>query len=470
MHIEHHTPLSPTEVLAASDKGGKKWGFLKKMSMGRMRSGSSPKEQAQQQQQYAAATVGAPVSAAGNRQPIVRAHTTAGRTSPLPPKRADHQLPQLPPIQGLPRPGPPPHTASAPLPRSVSTGSIVVGEDGALQHRSSMAGSSEPTTSPTLAHAYVTPSVSLPSISTTPSVAEEEEPEEEYLHQQPTSLQRGKSLHGSLHRKASHDALNLLSPPGALQIPLGKSVSGRTPSPHGLSPINTRAGRRRSFLPLLSNTPPPVPDVPSPNLSAHYLNQVRANANGPFVRDSAISASDTLVGSEQRGTSVGFGDMPPVTGTGSEFLPSPDPAVGEHDLMLEAEAHRQREAYKRGLRSVMAYLRDLSDLSGIPLAGDSGLQTGQNPASSPTNSPHGAVGRRPTINDGSFTSTTSSTHSGSNHGLKSKVSMISLRGGPTAGAQSVATSDTSGSGRGEEERKYKEDKKRRKGIIDELVT
>lgn len=144
MHINHSIPLSPTEVGAGGDKSGKKWGFLKKMSMGRMRSGSSPKEQAQhaqqhhQQQQYSSSTVGAP--GLPNRQPIVRAHTTAGRsTSPLPPRHHNDQGS----VRGRPEPT---HSTSAPLPRAVSSGSIAVGEDGAL-HRSSVAASAD-TTSP----------------------------------------------------------------------------------------------------------------------------------------------------------------------------------------------------------------------------------------------------------------------------------------------------------------------------------
>jgi hypothetical protein len=101
----------------------------------------------------------------------------------------------------------------------------------------------------------------------------------------------------------------------------------------------------------------------------------------------------------------------------------------------------------------MAYLRDLSDLSGVPLTSD-------NPGN--PSSPE-AKSRRPTITaDGPFGSTTS-THS-SAPGLRQKASMVSLR----AGATSTATSDSIGS-KGEEERKYKEDKKRRKGVINELV-
>ncbi|EIN13540.1 hypothetical protein PUNSTDRAFT_109739 [Punctularia strigosozonata HHB-11173 SS5] len=139
------------------------------------------------------------------------------------------------------------------------------------------------------------------------------------------------------------------------------------------------------------------------------------------------------------------------------------------------EEERAREAYTRALRSVMAYLRDLNDLS-LPVG----------PPKVPTVG-EGARSRRPTLADGGrsmttdssmasdatdagslFGSTLSSVVSGTSSQLRSPDSMTLLRSVSTANTLSIATTDSEESS-GPHERKFKDDKSKRSMIVREII-
>lgn len=226
-----------------------------------------------------------------------------------------------------------------------------------------------------------------------------------------------------LKKTKSREVLaKLTSPPNSLTPP-----SSATPA--------HRAQRRRSFLPLnaiaSNNNLPNIP-VPSP---------------GPFVLD-AIGVN---------------GIEDPVEGA-PQVVPVPEvPPVVE-----EMEAIRRREAHSRALRSIIAYLKDLFDLSAPVMPEVPGSPTQSSTPNSPSNDTRK---RRPTLNsdsrvfsDSSFV-TISSQPSSISGQLSKKQSMASLRNAAT----SITTTESSGSGGNTEERKYKEDKVRRTEIVKEIV-
>lgn len=133
------------------------------------------------------------------------------------------------------------------------------------------------------------------------------------------------------------------------------------------------------------------------------------------------------------------------------------------------EEERAREARARALRSVMAYLRDMHDLS-TSQANTMSIYGGAVPDASSA-----LRNRRPTIGDNgrlpSDTSIVSSISSApsrpeSSFHLRSPESRMELRSGITTQTNSVATTD---SGSGGEERKFKDDKAKRARIIREIV-
>lgn len=218
----------------------------------------------------------------------------------------------------------------------------------------------------------------------------------------------------------------------ALRIP--SSIPNSTSSSSLLAVTPTpRATKRRSFLPI-DMSPIPIP------------------------------AASGFVG----GVTVADGVEDEVEeGAGSAQSPPPVPKDTMEQLQ-HREEERQREARMRALRSVMAYLRDMHDLS---------LSQGPLPPIPPD--PPGVRSRRPTvvengrvISDGSSIPSMMSTPSlpssrpDSSAGLRSVDSRIGLRSGYTTQTNSVATTDSSGSG---EERKYKDDRAKRSRIIREIV-
>ncbi|KAF8323058.1 hypothetical protein DL93DRAFT_2070483 [Clavulina sp. PMI_390] len=366
-------PMSPD---GEDGQKSQKWGFLKKMSMGRMRSTTSPREQQ-----------------AGNtaavRQGVVRAHTVGSRGSAA--------YPAISPPGGM-RPDTI-HSSSAPSVPQIT-------EDGMALPPHPMNLSHLPPALPTIA---------------APLLEEEEFAGEDAPALPPKS---------EIQKKQSREALTHLTV---------ASTDSRSPSPAisaggggGLlmPQANSRAQKRRSFLPL--STPSTASGFDSPMPTPDSFAREPAPTSPHFTDDS---------------NRVSYGDD-------SQYL-----TIDAEREAQEQEAHRQREHYKRGLRSIMAYLRDLSDLSGPLGAGDN--------ISTPT-SPASGSKRRPTLNSDSRmhsdSGSGSGTGSGMGGGLHKKPSMISLSGA----AMSVATSESSGSAN-VEERKYKEDTKKRVHVVNEIV-
>lgn len=208
----------------------------------------------------------------------------------------------------------------------------------------------------------------------------------------------------------------------ALKIPATlPSSSLVVPSP------TPRATKRRSFLPI-DMSPIPIPAASS------FIPGITASGSAEDLHDA-----------------------------GGE--PSP-PAPVPKDTMEEIqrrEEERARDARMRALRSVMAYLKDMHDL-------------GLSQTLPVTDSPGGLRSRRPTMVDNRLPSDASvnslasvpplPSRPESSVNLRSTESRVGLRSGSAIQTNSVATTDSSGSG---EERKYKDDRTKRARIIREIV-
>jgi hypothetical protein len=228
--------------------------------------------------------------------------------------------------------------------------------------------------------------------------------------------------------------INGTSPlPGPSPVPSPSllSVSPSSPSPSSHS-SSTRVAKRRSFLPIGG---PPTP-LPSP---------------GPLP--SGVSLPSTN-GDEER-----------------LLTPSPiSPDTAEQ--VQRREWDRAREAYTRALRSVMAYLRDMNDLS----VTQHSLMSMYSP-SSPDIIGSGSRSRRPTVTDSgrvapdgtsSSPSSVAASRSGSSDQLRSSESITHLRSLNLSQTASIATTDSGGSIYGEE-RKFKDDSSRRMRVVKEIV-
>jgi hypothetical protein len=187
----------------------------------------------------------------------------------------------------------------------------------------------------------------------------------------------------------------------------------------------TRTAKRRSFLPI-EMAPIPIP------------------APSGFVTGVAIADDGE---------------------DGLRATPSPVQAMSM-EQMQRREEEKAREARTRALRSVMAYLRDMHDL-GLTQINTMSVYGGPTEPSTP-----GTRSRRPTVVDNgrfpSDSSVTSLSSIGASSHLRSKESRNALRSVSSAQTNSVATTDSSGSGGGEE-RKYKDDKGKRARIMREIV-
>jgi hypothetical protein len=138
----------------------------------------------------------------------------------------------------------------------------------------------------------------------------------------------------------------------------------------------------------------------------------------------------------------------------------PNSAVDADDFVARREEERAREAYTRALRSVMAYLKDMNDLSlsqGTTLSMYGG---------SPEDSPSIPRSRRPTVVERANPERTISRAASISGQLRSPEAMAGLRSGTASQTISVATTDSSGSS---EERKYKDDKGKRALVVREIV-
>ncbi|KAL4068228.1 hypothetical protein V8B97DRAFT_2024860 [Scleroderma yunnanense] len=215
------------------------------------------------------------------------------------------------------------------------------------------------------------------------------------------------------------------SPAAIVQPPISASRGDFLVPPPSPTP---RAVKRRSFLPIDGSNISSL-TIPSPT---------------PFVTET------TLVGGSEEASELS---------TTPSSVPTPTSGAGEFAARRE---ERAREAYTRALRSVMAYLRDMNDLS---------LSQG-NPLTV-----YGAIGeespliirsRRPTVIDRTHSEPTNAiSRAASISGqLRSPESMAALRSGTASQTISVATTDSSGSS---EERKYKDDKCKRALIVREIL-
>ncbi|KAJ6519549.1 hypothetical protein C8R45DRAFT_951875 [Mycena sanguinolenta] len=184
-------------------------------------------------------------------------------------------------------------------------------------------------------------------------------------------------------------------------------------------PTTTRTAKRRSFLPL--ETPALTLNIPIPEAAA-------------FV--------------------------PGVTATGEDGIDrgeTPSPAVESY---IRREEERAREAYQRALRSVMAYLKDMNDLGMSQQAAAMGVYGAGGDEALQSRS------RRPTLAGLEREASVSSNGSSLDSTLRSLDSMTGIRSGNSTQTNSVATTDSSGSG---DERKFKDDKGKRAMVAREIV-
>lgn len=222
--------------------------------------------------------------------------------------------------------------------------------------------------------------------------------------------------------------------------------------------------------PLPSTSPKPSPSllsVPpsSPSLSPHS-SSTRVAKRRSFL---PIGGPTTL---PSPGPSPSGVSLPSTNGDEERLLtPSPiSPDAAEQAQRREGE--RAREAYTRALRSVMAYLRDMNDLS----VTQHSLMSMYSP-STPDITGSGSRPRRPTVTDSgrvapdstsSSPSSIAASRSGSSDQLRSQESITHLRSLNLSQTTSVATTDSMGSVYGEE-RKFKDDSSRRMRVVKEIV-
>ena len=133
--------------------------------------------------------------------------------------------------------------------------------------------------------------------------------------------------------------------------------------------------------------------------------------------------------------------------------------VVDNDQLRRKEEERARDAYMRALRSVMAYLKDMNDLSQVQQSNPLSIY-----GSSSDEQPQHPRSRRPTVVERE-SSSGGSTADTSTH-LRSPESIAGMRSGSSSLTLSVATTDSSGS---QEERKFKDDKGKRTMVIREIV-
>ncbi|VDB99833.1 unnamed protein product [Peniophora sp. CBMAI 1063] len=364
---EKRARAGPPQVGSGKKEKGK-WGFLRKMSMGKLKNDSPP-------------LPGAP-----------------------PPRPAPMQIASA---TSLPRPGPAP-LVGIPDQRSASTPllarQVQAHGPSKLDVRLSSTGALN---------------IDMPSLNGSafpPSIIEPEEGEEAGLPQV----------------VEIDDAPSTATPPSASASTPG--FLGATGSSSMLVPPaspTSRRAKRRSFLPIDFAGGLTIP-VPSPSA---------------FVTGFAVDEGAPSDEAERART------------------PSPTPA----DL-LRREEERAREAYTRALRSVMAYLRDMHDLSvpqimpGAPAEGTRSRRPTVSEVGGRTNSETSTPSVSTTGTPVIGSPTSASTNGGQ---LRSMESISRLRSVSQSQTTSMMSTDSSGSG--SESRKFKDDGAKRAAILREIV-
>ncbi|CAK5280096.1 unnamed protein product [Mycena citricolor] len=256
--------------------------------------------------------------------------------------------------------------------------------------------------------------------------------------------------------------------PGMIRAP-GTAPLLSGPS-NGIPQINMRISTTGALDSFHSSAPPTVSVESESRLDSMFTAPASGAsgllAPGPTPRTTKRRSFLPLDAVPHGGLNIPIPDasafMPNVTVTGDieadgTPLPSPVGVAGEN--WMRREEDRARDAYQRALRSVMAYLKDMNDLGVSQQAAALGTygQGGEELVV-------GMRQRRPTglEREASMASTGSSTESGQ---LRSLDSMTSMRG--STQTNSVATTDSSGSG--SDERKYKDDKGKRAMVVREIV-
>lgn len=250
----------------------------------------------------------------------------------------------------------------------------------------------------------------------------------------------GLMLHaeGTLSRQPSQELLKSPPPPTIPEVSINPSDTLTVEIPKSPTPVPSspgllgppvptgRAAKRRSFLPIEMN-PIPIPAATTfvPGVTA--TNGVDENEEGPRQAPSPVQ-------------------------------------MASMEQIQRREEEKAREARTRALRSVMAYLRDMHDL-GLTQINTTSVYGG-------TPDAPGVRSRRPTVVDNGRLNSDSSVASissiASSSQLRSIESRNALRSGNSTQTISVATTDSSGSGGGEE-RKYKDDKAGRARRVREIV-
>lgn len=255
------------------------------------------------------------------------------------------------------------------------------------------------------------------------------------MHKTPPLLQRQPSA-DLLRSTPSIASTNTLVSTNTLASSTTASTSLLVPP---ATPAQTsRAGKRRSFLPIDAPAPGGL-NIPIPDNSKFM----------PGVTATGDASEDAIAAAEAR-------------------VSTPSPTIDPEQYQRKEE-ERAREAYMRALRSVMAYLKDMNDLSlsqqqlsPLSMYGQASEET-TGRARRPTTSV--ADNLREVSIALSGTTIAPSTMDGPSQ-LRPVETIAGLRSGTSSQTMSVATTDSNGSS---EERKYKDDKNKRAMVIKEIL-
>ncbi|KAG8737992.1 hypothetical protein FRC10_007432 [Ceratobasidium sp. 414] len=265
---------------------------------------------------------------------------------------------------------------------------------------------------------------------------------------------------GRLRSHSNADRLGHRTPaaqPGNMpDMPPVGSVRGRPPA----SPMSPPQ-------PIMAPSPAPPPRVDVTSAGSPASSVLTARVLQPKASREALGGGlhpGTATAPRAKRRSFLPFDAPPVLNipipSAEPFMPSVI-ALGEDeaDRRAEEEAARSQAA----LRGVMNYLRDMADLG----ANAGAVSPGGTTSGGPVRSGSGRRQALSTYADGRTTSDGSFASSSGPPALRSAPSTASLRGGQ----DSVVTTDSSGSyGQGfSEDRKYKDDKGKRAGIVKEII-